>query len=199
MEMVIDFVKLELDPRIPEIGDKVSSRHGQKGTIGMTYLQEDMPFTKDGMVPDIIINPHAIPSRMTISAQLLECILGKSSVLLGYCGDGSGFNNTNVRDLIEILENQGFNGTGNETLYNGISGEQMKTQIFMGPTYYQRLKHMTEDKIHSRAGGPIVSMTRQPAERSFKSWRIKIWRNGKRLYDTSHGSASFERKDVRCF
>ena len=149
--------------RSPEIGDKVSSRHGQKGTIGMTYLPQDMPFTKDGIVPDIIINPHAIPSRMTI-AQLLECILGKSCAILGYEGDGSGFNNTNVHDLIEILENQGFDGTGNETLYNGITGEQMKTQIFMGPTYYQRLKHMSGDKIHSRAGGPIVAMTRQPAE-----------------------------------
>lgn len=150
-------------PRVPEIGDKVSSRHGQKGTIGMTYLPQDMPFTKDGIVPDIIINPHAIPSRMTI-AQLLECILGKSCSILGYQGDGSGFNNTNVHDLIEILENQGFDGTGNETLYNGLTGEQMKTQIFMGPTYYQRLKHMSGDKIHSRAGGPIVAMTRQPAE-----------------------------------
>ena len=150
-------------PRIPEIGDKVSSRHGQKGTIGMTYLPKDMPFTKDGIIPDIIINPHAIPSRMTI-AQLLECILGKSCSILGYEGDGSGFNNTNVNDLIEILENQGFDGTGNETLYNGMTGEQMKTQIFMGPTYYQRLKHMSGDKVHSRAGGPIVAMTRQPAE-----------------------------------
>ena len=150
-------------PRVPEIGDKVSSRHGQKGTIGMTYLPQDMPFTKDGIIPDIIINPHAIPSRMTI-AQLLECILGKSCAILGYEGDGSGFNNTDVNDLIEILENQGFDGTGNETLYNGMNGEQMKTQIFMGPTYYQRLKHMSGDKVHSRAGGPIVAMTRQPAE-----------------------------------
>ena len=150
-------------PRVPEIGDKVSSRHGQKGTIGMTYLPQDMPFTKDGIIPDIIINPHAIPSRMTI-AQLLECILSKTCSQFGYCGDGTGFNNTDVNDLIEILENQGFDGTGNETLYNGMTGEQMKTQIFMGPTYYQRLKHMSGDKVHSRAGGPIVAMTRQPAE-----------------------------------
>ena len=150
-------------PRVPEIGDKVSSRHGQKGTVGMTYLSEDMPFTKDGIIPDIITNPHAIPSRMTI-AQLLECILGKSCSILGYEGDGSGFNNTNVEDIINILESQGYDGTGNETLYNGMTGEQMKTQIFMGPTYYQRLKHMSGDKVHSRAGGPIVAMTRQPAE-----------------------------------
>ena len=158
------FCKVKIrSPRYPEMGDKVSSRHGQKGTIGITYLQEDMPFTKDGIVPDIIINPHAIPSRMTI-AQLIECILGKSCSLLGYEGDGTGFNNTNIDDVIKILENNGFDGTGNEILYGGINGEQMKTSIFMGPTYYQRLKHMSGDKIHSRSGGPIVAMTRQPSE-----------------------------------
>ena len=149
--------------RIPEIGDKLSSRHGQKGTIGMTYQQKDMPFTKDGITPDIIINPHAIPSRMTI-AQLIECILGKACSILGYEGDGTGFNNTNVNDVIDILQSCGYEGMGNEVLYSGITGEQLKTKIFMGPTYYQKLKHMSSDKIHSRAGGPIVSMTRQPAE-----------------------------------
>ena len=149
--------------KIPQIGDKFSSRHGQKGTVGMIYRQEDMPRTKDGITPDIIMNPHAVPSRMTI-AQLLECILGKSCVNLGYSGDGSGFNNTNVNDIINTLEKCGFEGSGNEILYNGFTGEQMKTSIFMGPTYYQRLKHMSADKVHSRASGPIVSMTRQPAE-----------------------------------
>ena len=149
--------------KIPEIGDKFSSRHGQKGTVGITYLQSDMPFTKDGIVPDIIINPHAIPSRMTI-AQLIECILGKSCSLLGYSGDGTSFNNTNIDDVINILKKSGFEGKGNEVLYNGFNGEQMKTSIFIGPTYYQRLKHMSSDKIHSRSAGPIVSMTRQPAE-----------------------------------
>ena len=158
------FCKVRIrSPRHPEMGDKVSSRHGQKGTIGITYLPEDMPFTKDGIVPDIIINPHAVPSRMTI-AQLIECILGKSCSLLGYEGDGTGFNGTNVDEVIQILENNGFDGTGNEVLYGGMNGEQMKTSIFMGPTYYQRLKHMSGDKVHSRASGPIVAMTRQPSE-----------------------------------
>ena len=115
----------------------------------MTYPQEDMPFTKDGIVPDIVINPHAIPSRMTI-AQLIECILGKSCALLGYEGDGTGFNNTNVDDIIRILQSQGFDGTGNEVLYGGINGEQMKTSIFI--TYYQKLKHMQLlFKVHSRS------------------------------------------------
>ena len=175
--------------KIPQIGDKFSSRHGQKGTVGMTYLQEDMPFTKDGIVPDIIINPHAIPSRMTI-AQLLECILGKSCSILGYHGDGTGFNNTNVEDVIQVLEKCGYEGSGNEILYNGITGEQMKTSIFIGPTYYQRLKHMSADKVHSRSSGPIVSMTRQPAEGRSSHGGLRF---GEMERDCmiSHGSASF--------
>ena len=149
--------------KIPQIGDKFSSRHGQKGTVGMVYRQEDMPRTKEGIVPDIIMNPHAVPSRMTI-AQLLECILGKACTHYGYDGDGTGFNNTDVNDVIHTLEEAGYEGTGNEVLYNGFTGDQLKTSIYIGPTYYQRLKHMSADKIHSRASGPIVSMTRQPAE-----------------------------------
>ena len=149
--------------KIPQIGDKFSSRHGQKGTVGMVYRQEDMPRTKDGIVPDIIMNPHAVPSRMTI-AQLLECILGKTCSQLGYCGDGTGFNNTDVNDIINTLEQSGYEGMGNEVLYDGFNGDQLKTSIYIGPTYYQRLKHMSADKIHSRSSGPIVSMTRQPAE-----------------------------------
>jgi len=175
--------------RIPEIGDKLSSRHGQKGTIGMTYQQQDMPFTKEGITPDIIINPHAIPSRMTI-AQLIECILGKACSILGYEGDGTGFNNTNINDVIDILQSCGYEGMGNEILYSGITGEQLKTKIFMGPTYYQKLKHMSSDKIHSRAGGPIVSMTRQPAEGRSSHGGLRF---GEMERDCmiAHGSAHF--------
>tara|TARA_Y100001970_G_scaffold282643_1_gene395913 strand:- start:2782 stop:6186 length:3405 start_codon:yes stop_codon:yes gene_type:complete len=175
--------------KIPQIGDKFSSRHGQKGTVGMTYLQEDMPRTKDGIVPDIIMNPHAVPSRMTI-AQLLECILGKSCSELGYHGDGTGFNNTDVNDIIQTLEKCGYEGSGNEILYNGFNGEQMKTSIFIGPTYYQRLKHMSADKVHSRASGPIVSMTRQPAEGRIAHGGLRF---GEMERDCmiAHGTASF--------
>lgn len=175
--------------KIPQIGDKFSSRHGQKGTVGMTYRQEDMPRTKDGIVPDIIMNPHAVPSRMTI-AQLLECILGKTCSELGFQGDGTGFNNTDVNDVINALESCGYEGMGNEILYNGFTGDQLKTSIFMGPTYYQRLKHMSADKVHSRASGPIVSMTRQPAEGRMAHGGLRF---GEMERDCmiAHGASSF--------
>jgi DNA-directed RNA polymerase II subunit RPB2 len=151
--------------KIPVIGDKFSSRHGQKGTIGMLYKQEDMPFTKNGIVPDLIMNPHAVPSRMTI-AQLFECMLGKTCLFNGNLGDGTPFSDDNfdMKNVSDRLLNLGYEKHGNEVLYNGFTGEQLKVDIFIGPTYYQRLKHMSEDKIHSRSSGPVVSMTRQPAE-----------------------------------
>ncbi|MBD23482.1 MAG: hypothetical protein CMG46_00540 [Candidatus Marinimicrobia bacterium] len=149
--------------RKPEIGDKFSSRHGQKGTIGMVYNPEDMPFSSNGIIPDIIINPHAIPSRMTI-AQLIECILGKVCCETGNIGNGTAFDKINVQNISSMLLKAGHEKNGNEILYNGFTGEQLHTQIFIGPTYYQRLKHMSGDKIHSRSSGPIVTMTRQPAE-----------------------------------
>jgi DNA-directed RNA polymerase II subunit RPB2 len=150
--------------RTPIIGDKFSSRHGQKGTVGMLYNQADMPYNKDGIAPDIIMNPHAIPSRMTI-AQLMECIMGKTCVNLGTFGDGTPFTDVSVEDIAKLLGENGMECYGNEILYDPRTGLQMPTLIFMGPTYYQRLKHMVNDKVHSRAAnGPIVLMTRQPAE-----------------------------------
>ena len=160
------FAKVKIrNYREPSIGDKLSSKHGQKGSVGMLYEQHDMPFTADGLVPDIIINPHAIPSRMTI-AQLVETILGKTCTIKGTYGNATPFTDVNVEDIGDILEKEcKMNRCGNEILYNSRTGEQMKTSIFIGPTYYQRLKHMVTDKIHSRSSnGPIVLLTRQPAE-----------------------------------
>ena len=149
--------------RVPEIGDKFSSRHGQKGTIGMLYTQEDMPWTMSGIVPDIIINPHAIPSRMTIG-HLVECLTGKIGALTGKFGDASPFNGKKVEDLMEELKKSGFNSHGNEQMYSGFSGEPIEAQIFIGPTYYQRLKHMVGDKIHARGRGRRNVLTNQPNE-----------------------------------
>jgi DNA-directed RNA polymerase II subunit RPB2 len=160
------FAKIKIrNYREPTIGDKLSSKHGQKGSIGMIYDQWEMPFTKDGLVPDIIINPHAIPSRMTI-AQLIETIMGKACLKKGCYGNATPFTNLDIGTVSECLENEcGLDPSGDEIMYNSRTGEQLKTKIFVGPTYYQRLKHMVTDKIHSRSSnGPIVLLTRQPAE-----------------------------------
>ena len=150
--------------RIPEIGDKFSSRHGQKGTVGMILRPEDMPQTASGIVPDIIINPHCIPSRMTI-AQLMETLLGKICCEFGTLGDGTPFNATTVDGLATLLRDTlNMEPYGNEILYNGYTGRQMETSIFVGPCFYQRLRHCSADKLHSRASGPLVMLTRQPAE-----------------------------------
>lgn len=160
--------------RIPTIGDKFSARSAQKGTIGMIYRQEDMPFTKDGIVPDLIMNPHAIPSRMTIG-QLLECVMGKACVAAGTYGNATPFNEHSVEEMAEILEEMGMERYGNEIMYNSRTGEQISTEIFIGPTFYQRLKHMTADKTHSRASsGPIVLLTRQPAEGRARDGGLRI-------------------------
>ena len=159
------FAKVRMrQDRIPEIGDKFSSRHGQKGTVGMILNPEDMPQTASGLVPDIIINPHCIPSRMTI-AQLMETLLGKMGCELGCLGDGSPFNDVTLEGITKIMrDNLGMEPQGNEILYNGFTGRQMETSIFMGPCYYQRLRHCSADKMHSRSSGPLVMLTRQPAE-----------------------------------
>jgi DNA-directed RNA polymerase II subunit RPB2 len=149
--------------RKPVIGDKLSSRHGQKGTVGNIIPESDMPFTVNGMRPDIIINPHAIPSRMTIG-QLKETLLGKVLVQLGLFGDGTSFGELAVNDIRKELLKVGHECHGNEILYNGMTGEQIESDIFIGPAFYQRLKHMVNDKQHSRSIGPMVNLTRQPAE-----------------------------------
>ena len=159
------FAKVRMrQDRIPEIGDKFSSRHGQKGTVGMILNAEDMPQTASGLIPDIIINPHCIPSRMTI-AQLMETLLGKMGCEIGCLGDGSPFNDVTLEGITKIMrDNLGMEPQGNEILFNGFTGRQMETSIFMGPCYYQRLRHCSADKMHSRSSGPLVMLTRQPAE-----------------------------------
>jgi DNA-directed RNA polymerase II subunit RPB2 len=184
------FVKIRLRSiRKPQVGDKFSSRHGQKGTVGMTYRQEDMPFTVDGVIPDIIVNPHAIPSRMTIG-QLIECLLGKVSAIDGTEGDATPFAKITVADISAQLLASGYQPHGWELMHNGHTGRPLEAQIFLGPTYYQRLKHMVDDKIHSRSTGPVTMLTHQPLEGRSRGGGLRF---GEMERDCmiSHGAAMF--------
>lgn len=185
------FVKVKVrSNRIPGIGDKFSSCHGQKGTVGNLFAQQDMPFiAKTGLTPDIIINPHCIPSRMTMG-QLYESILGKCGVHLGKRGDGTAFNQMSYESICDVLETCGMERHGNEVLVHGQTGERIPCAIFMGPIYEQRLKHMVEDKIHSRSTGPKVMLTRQPAEGRSRDGGLRI---GEMERDCiiAHGAGSF--------
>ena len=187
-----NFAKVRLRTvRKPVIGDKFSSRHGQKGTVGNIIPECDMPFTKDGVRPDIIINPHAIPSRMTIG-QLKETLLGKVLVQLGLFGDGTSFGDFDIKDICKELLKVGYESNGNELLYNGLTGEQHECSVFMGPVFYQRLKHMVNDKTHSRSIGPMVNLTRQPAEGRSRDGGLRF---GEMERDAmiSHGASRFTR------
>lgn len=149
--------------RVPQIGDKFASRSAQKGTVGLTVRGEDMPFTLDGITPDIILNPHAIPSRMTM-AQILEMLKSKYGCAAGLCQDGSPFNGDTAEDLCDMLHKMGFKRDGTQIMQCGITGERFKVPIYIGPTFYQRLKHNAEEKIHARGRGRKEFLTRQPNE-----------------------------------
>jgi DNA-directed RNA polymerase beta subunit len=187
----------------PEFGDKHCSRHGQKGVIGMVIPEENMPYTKDGVRPDIIINPHAIPSRMTIG-HLVECIFAKLCCIDGVLGDASVFIPIEKETIYSRLKEKNFNKYGNEILYNGYTGAQIDTEIFIGPTYYFRLKHMVAEKINSRGVGKVMGLTRQPTEGRRKGGGLRI---GEMERDTvlSHGISNFikesmmERSDKFCW
>ena len=149
--------------RIPNLGDKMASRAGQKGVVGLVIPEKDMPFTKDGLKPDLIINPHALPTRQTIG-HLVECLMGKVSTMYGGFSDCTAFNNegSKAASFGRLLPEVGFHSSGHDILYNGMTGEQIETEIFIGPNYYMRLKHMVKDKINYRALGPRTALTKQP-------------------------------------
>jgi len=185
------FAKVKVrSERIPQVGDKFASRHGQKGTIGMLYRQEDMPFSSEGISPDIIVNPHAIPSRMTIG-HLVEALLSKVASNTGEEGYATPFlMDQTVDKIAEYLKKCGYQRTMQEVLFSGYTGRKLTTRVFFGPTYYQRLKHMVDDKIHSRARGRTQLLTRQPTEGRAREGGLRF---GEMERDCmiSHGAAAF--------
>jgi DNA-directed RNA polymerase II subunit RPB2 len=185
-----------LEQRIPTLGDKMASRAGQKGVVGLVIPERDMPFTAEGVRPDMIINPHALPTRMTIG-QLVECITGKACAALGGFGDCTAFQNDGSKIGVfgSLLTKQGFHSSGNEVLYNGMTGEQIEMEIFMGPTYYMRLKHMVKDKINYRALGPRTALTKQPVSGRANDGGLRI---GEMERDSviGHGISEFLRESM---
>ena len=180
------YVRLR-DERVPEIGDKFTSRHGQKGVIGLIVPQEDMPFSESGVVPDLLFSPHGIPSRMTIS-HLYELVAGKTGALAGRYIDGTTFASEPIDGIRKELMGLGFSEDGTEVLFDGETGERMEARIYVGNMYYLKLKHMVANKLHSRARGPIQLLTRQPTEGRAKEGGLRLGEMEKDTF-VAHGAS----------